>query len=67
MRISFLIHNAYAIGGTITTTFNLARALADRHDVEIISVLRSRERPSLALDPRVRLRPLVDLRREKDD
>ncbi|MGQ4489290.1 glycosyltransferase family 4 protein [Streptomyces sp. SAS_281] len=67
MRISFLIHNAYAIGGTITTTFNLARALADRHDVEIISVLRSRERPSLALDPRVRLRPLVDLRHEKDD
>ncbi|WP_328904132.1 glycosyltransferase family 4 protein [Streptomyces sp. NBC_00441] len=67
MRISFLIHNAYAIGGTITTTFNLARALADRHDVEIISVLRNRERPSIALDPRVRLRSLVDLRHEKDD
>ncbi|MFJ7629209.1 glycosyltransferase family 4 protein [Streptomyces sp. NPDC097595] len=67
MRISFLIHNAYAIGGTITTTFNLAGALADRHDVEIISVLRNRERPSIALDPRVRLRPLVDLRHEKDD
>ncbi|MEV5654492.1 glycosyltransferase family 4 protein [Streptomyces sp. NPDC052291] len=67
MKISFLIHNVYGIGGTITTTFNLARALADRHDVEIISVLRSRERPSMALDPRVRLRHLVDLRHEKDD
>lgn len=67
MKISFLLHNAYGIGGTITTTFNLARALADRHDVEIISVLRSRERPNLTLDPRVRLRPLVDLRHEKND
>ncbi|MFD8687447.1 glycosyltransferase family 4 protein [Streptomyces sp. NPDC059651] len=67
MKISFLIHNAYGIGGTITTTFNLARALADRHDVEIISVLRTRERPNLTPDPRVRLRPLVDLRHEKTD
>ncbi|MFF5333669.1 glycosyltransferase family 4 protein [Streptomyces sp. NPDC013181] len=67
MKICFLIHNAYAIGGTVTTTFNLARALAERHDVEVISALRSRERPSIALDPRVRLRALVDLRHEKDD
>ncbi|MFJ3671062.1 glycosyltransferase family 4 protein [Streptomyces sp. NPDC090106] len=67
MKISFLIHNAYGIGGTITTTFNLARALADHHDVEIISALRHRERPNLTLDPRVTLRPLVDLRHEKDD
>lgn len=67
MKISFLIHNAYGIGGTITTTFNLARALADRHDVEIISALRHRERPNLTPDPRVRLRPLVDLRHEKND
>ncbi|MFF1920280.1 glycosyltransferase family 4 protein [Streptomyces sp. NPDC058221] len=67
MKISFLIHNAYGIGGTIATTFNLARALADRHDVEIISALRNRERPSLTPDPRVRLRPLVDLRHEKND
>ncbi|WP_406100394.1 glycosyltransferase family 4 protein [Streptomyces sp. NBC_01013] len=67
MKISFLIHNAYGIGGTITTTFNLARALADRHDVEIISALRTRERPNLTPDPRVRLRPLVDLRHERND
>ncbi|MGC0334097.1 glycosyltransferase involved in cell wall biosynthesis [Streptomyces sp. SAI-170] len=66
MKISFLLHNAYGIGGTITTTFNLAQALADRHDVEIVSVLRHRERPNFALDPRVSLRPLVDLRKERD-
>ncbi|MFJ4367515.1 glycosyltransferase family 4 protein [Streptomyces chartreusis] len=66
MKISFLLHNAYGIGGTITTTFNLAQALADRHEVEIVSVLRHRERPNFALDPRVSLRPLVDLRHEKE-
>ncbi|MEU0215585.1 glycosyltransferase family 4 protein [Streptomyces sp. NPDC006265] len=66
MKISFLIHNAYGIGGTITTTFNLAGALAERHDVEVVSALRHREHPNLVLDPRVRLRALVDLRKEAD-
>jgi glycosyltransferase involved in cell wall biosynthesis len=66
MKISFLLHNAYGIGGTITTTFNLAQALAERHEVEIVSVLRHRGRPNLTLDPRVSLRPLVDLRRDKE-
>ncbi|NEB00859.1 glycosyltransferase family 4 protein [Streptomyces sp. SID13726] len=64
MKISFLLHNAYGIGGTITTTFNLAQALAERHEVEIVSVLRHRELPSYVLDPRVSLRPLVDLGQE---
>lgn len=66
MKITFLLHNAYGIGGTITTTFNLAQALADRHEVEIVSVLRHRERPTFTLDPKVSLRPLVDLRHEKE-
>lgn len=66
MKISFLIHNADAIGGTVATTFNLAGAPAERHDVEVVSVLRNRERPSLTPDPRVRLRALVKLRHEKD-
>ncbi|MEV6194592.1 glycosyltransferase family 4 protein [Streptomyces sp. NPDC051920] len=66
MKISFLLHNAYGIGGTISTTFNLARALAARNEVEIVSVLRHRERPTLSLDARVSLRSLVDLRHEKE-
>ncbi|MFJ6181940.1 glycosyltransferase family 4 protein [Streptomyces sp. NPDC092295] len=64
MKISFLIHNAYGIGGTITTTYNLAGALAERHEVEIVSVFRHRESPNLTPDPRIRLRPLVDMRHE---
>ncbi|MCB5908384.1 glycosyltransferase family 4 protein [Streptomyces pinistramenti] len=67
MKITLLLHNAYAIGGTIRTTLNLAAALADRHDVEIVSMLRHREVPRFAVDPRVRLVPLVDTRVGSDD
>jgi glycosyltransferase involved in cell wall biosynthesis len=62
MHISFLIHNAYGIGGTIRTTYNLARRLGERHDVEIVSVFRHRDDPVFDVGPRVRLRHLVDLR-----
>ncbi|MEV0275627.1 glycosyltransferase [Streptomyces sp. NPDC050610] len=62
MKIAFLLHNAYGIGGTNRTTFNLAAALADRHQVEIASMTRHRDEPGLALDPRVRIVPLADLR-----
>lgn len=63
MHISFLLHNAYGIGGTIRTTFNLAQTLAEQHDVEIVSVFRHREEPSLGAPPGVTLKHLVDLRK----
>ncbi|MDG4859167.1 glycosyltransferase family 4 protein [Streptomyces sp. T-3] len=62
MKITFLLFNAYGIGGTIRATTNLATALAERHDVEIVSYYRTAERMSLPVDPRVRVRDLVDLR-----
>jgi glycosyltransferase involved in cell wall biosynthesis len=54
--------NAFAVGGTIRATFTLAGALADAHEVEIVSVIRAREGPALPPPAGVRLRALTDLR-----
>ncbi|MEU3449542.1 glycosyltransferase family 4 protein [Streptomyces thermolilacinus] len=62
MKISFLIHTVYGIGGTIRTTLNLAEELADRHEVEIVSVFRHRDIPLFTIDPRITVVPLVDTR-----
>uniref|UniRef100_UPI00384A774A glycosyltransferase family 4 protein n=1 Tax=Streptomyces albicerus TaxID=2569859 RepID=UPI00384A774A len=67
MRIVFLLHNAYAIGGTVRTTLNLAAALAERHDVEIVSMRRHRDEPRFTVDPRITVVPLVDEREGSDD
>ncbi|GAA3443016.1 glycosyltransferase family 4 protein [Planomonospora venezuelensis] len=62
MKISFLILNAYGMGGTIRATFDLATELSARHDVEVVSVFQHADRPFLPLGAKVRLRSLVDLR-----
>ncbi|MBT2384928.1 glycosyltransferase family 4 protein [Streptomyces sp. ISL-11] len=67
MRIAFLLHNAYAIGGTTSTTFNLAASLAERHDVSLVSVFRHRARPLLEPPPGMPLTALVDRRRSAPD
>jgi glycosyltransferase involved in cell wall biosynthesis len=67
VKITFLIHNIYGIGGTIRTTFNLASALADEHEVTVVSMLRHRARPHFAIDPRVTVVPLVDIRADAAD
>jgi glycosyltransferase involved in cell wall biosynthesis len=64
VRIRFLIGNVYSSGGTVRTTINMAKALVGRHDVEIVSVVRRRNRPTFDIDPRVRVTPLVDTSRE---
>ncbi|WP_019548930.1 glycosyltransferase family 4 protein [Streptomyces sulphureus] len=64
MRIAFLLDNAYGIGGTIRSTVNLSRALADRHEVQVVSLRRTRETPALPFDPRITLTSLIDLRRD---
>ncbi|MEU6391704.1 glycosyltransferase family 4 protein [Streptomyces sp. NPDC046939] len=67
MKIAFLIHNAYGIGGTIRATANLASALAGRgHEVEIVSVIRGVDTPHLPVSAKVRLRPLIDIRKDSD-
>ncbi|MBM9621619.1 glycosyltransferase family 4 protein [Streptomyces zhihengii] len=67
MKISFLIHTVYGIGGTIRTTLNLAEELANRHEVEIVSVFRHRDDAAFALDPRLSVVPLVDIREGSED
>ncbi|MFJ2770429.1 glycosyltransferase family 4 protein [Streptomyces sp. NPDC087300] len=62
MKVVFLLHNAYGVGGTIRTTLNLAAALADRHEVQVVSLSRHREAPRFTVDPRITLVPLVDTR-----
>jgi glycosyltransferase involved in cell wall biosynthesis len=43
--IRILLHNAYALGGTVRTTMNLAGELALRHELEIVSVRRHTAKP----------------------
>ncbi len=63
VKVLFLLNDGFGIGGTITTTFNLAGALADRgHDVEVLSTTRRRDVPHLPLHPAVRLMSLVEMR-----
>ena len=62
MKIRYVLHNAYGTGGTIRTVFNQANAMCGAHDVEIASVYRTREKPVFALDERIRLVSLTDLR-----
>ncbi len=63
MKIAFLLDNAYGIGGTIRSTVNLSRALADRHTVEVVSLRRTVEDTALPFDPRVTMTHLLELRR----
>lgn len=68
LKVVFLLHNAYAVGGTVRTTLNLATALVDAgHEAEVVSLRRHRDEPRFAWDPRVRLVPLVDLREGSTD
>jgi glycosyltransferase involved in cell wall biosynthesis len=60
VKIRFLITNAYGVGGTIRTTYNVAGELAKRHDVEIVSVHKNRDVPAFPVPRGVTLRHLSD-------
>ncbi|MEU1366459.1 glycosyltransferase [Streptomyces sp. NPDC005803] len=50
------------MGGVVSATQNLAGALAEKHDVEIVCLRKSRDESYFPLDPRVSVRVLTDLR-----
>ncbi|WP_084773389.1 glycosyltransferase family 4 protein [Nonomuraea candida] len=59
-KVRILLLHAYGMGGTIRTVFNLASYLAEKHDVEIVSILKEAEEPFFPIDPRVKFRFLDD-------
>ena len=60
MRIRYLLMNAFSTGGTVRTTLQTAAALAERHDVEVVSIYKRRDDAAIPHDPRLRVRVLVD-------
>ncbi|MBA2639944.1 MAG: glycosyltransferase family 4 protein [Nocardioidaceae bacterium] len=62
-HVRVLMINAYGTGGIARTVVNLANALVERHEVEIITVYRRRNRPAYWIDPRIEVTHLVDARK----
>lgn len=62
MRIAFLVPTAYGMRGDVRAILNLAGELASRHEVEVVSVRRTRETPFFPVDRQVAMRWLVDAR-----
>lgn len=62
--IYLLMFDAFGRGGVARSTLTLANRLAERHRVEVISLVRRRAVPRFPLDPAVRLTVLRDVRSE---
>ncbi|MEV4078120.1 glycosyltransferase [Nonomuraea fuscirosea] len=62
MKVSLVLTSAYAMRGDVRATLNLATALAERHEVEVISIRRQKEKPFFPVGPKVSMRSVVDAR-----
>lgn len=63
-KIRFMVYNAYGIGGTVKTIFNFADYFqkTGKYDVEVISIKRTKEKPTLYLNPNVKITVIQDAR-----
>ena len=61
-KVIILMVSGWGKGGTTRTMLNVAEYLAERHEVEIISLWRMREEPVFEHPPTVRVTALDDLR-----
>lgn len=60
---TFLMHNIFALGGTVKAATQLANTLSDKgHEVTIISVLRATDKPYFELNQNIKIVCLVDYR-----
>jgi len=61
LKVRYLIFDAFGFGGTVRAVLSVANYLAGRnYDVEIISIMRWREKPVFSIDPRITIRVLND-------
>jgi glycosyltransferase involved in cell wall biosynthesis len=59
-KVYFLLMHAWGMGGTIRTVLNTAEHLSSRYEVEVLGMIRTRDRPFFDLPPGVPLTPVVD-------
>ncbi|MFI6924915.1 glycosyltransferase [Nonomuraea spiralis] len=62
MKVSLVLASAYGMRGDVRAMLNLATALSERHEVEVISVRRQKEKPFFSIGPKVAMRSVVDAR-----
>ncbi len=62
LKVTILLFHAWGMGGATRTMLNVAGWLARRHEVEVISLLRKRERPFFPFPPGVVVTTVDDRR-----
>ena len=61
LHLNRVMHNVYAMGGTVKSISQLANTLAEKgHQVTIISVFKSNDYPYFQLHESIKIKPLIN-------